>query len=185
MGLGPKQMGEAMAKNMKSKTGKTVNEWVEILKNASIDNKKESIQFLKTKHQLGHFQAAHIFENLNNIKKYGNESNLIEQLFKSKGGKQKYEEVASYISSLGEDVRIQPCKTYIPFYKKHQFALLAPKGERELLIGINLPDAELQRKNGQPCKLGSDRINCQYSISLDDALTSEIKQALEIAYTNN
>jgi hypothetical protein len=66
MGLSPKQMEDAIIQNLKSKTGKTLQEWLATLKESKILDKKEAIGFLKTEKGLGHFQAQTVYKHFNN-----------------------------------------------------------------------------------------------------------------------
>ena len=61
MALNPQQMSEAIIRNLKEKTGKTLDEWLEIISETELKEKKEVTQFLKTEKKLGHFQAQVVF----------------------------------------------------------------------------------------------------------------------------
>ena len=124
MALGPKQMGEAIIRNLKEKTGKSLEEWIEVLLKEKLQDKKEAISFLKTEKGLGHFQALMIFEQYNGIDHYADPSTFATRIFDSKNSKELYEFSESKILELAKDIRVQPCKTYIPFYRKNQFCLL-------------------------------------------------------------
>ena len=62
MALGPKQMGEAILRNLEEKTGKSLEQWLTIVKKSKLTDKKSIIDFLKNTHSVGHFQAQKIFE---------------------------------------------------------------------------------------------------------------------------
>jgi hypothetical protein len=56
----PEEMQKAIIKNLPEKTGKALEEWLEIAKAIENTSQKELIQKLKTEHGLGHFQAVSI-----------------------------------------------------------------------------------------------------------------------------
>ena len=60
----PEQMEEAIIRNLQSKTGKSLNEWIKVAKSIASDNEKELLTVLKNEHQLGHFQAKTIIKHL-------------------------------------------------------------------------------------------------------------------------
>lgn len=62
MALNPKEMSEAIIRNMKEKTGKSLEEWIGVVKESKLQEKKEIIDFLKTEKGLGHFQALEVFK---------------------------------------------------------------------------------------------------------------------------
>ena len=60
MGLSPKEMEDAIIKNLRDRTGKSLNEWLKVLSEENLSNKKEMKSCLKEKYNLGHFQAQTI-----------------------------------------------------------------------------------------------------------------------------
>jgi hypothetical protein len=62
MGLNPQEMSEAITRNLKEKTGKSMDEWMEVLKNEHLEEKKAIVDFLKSEKGLGHFQAQVVFD---------------------------------------------------------------------------------------------------------------------------
>lgn len=62
MALNPNQMSEAIIRNLKEKTGKTLEEWLDEVKETALEEKKEVIEFLKNEKGLGHFQAQEVYK---------------------------------------------------------------------------------------------------------------------------
>ena len=60
MGLSPKEMETAIIKNLSEKTGKSMDEWLELLLKENLSSKKEMNEFLKEKYNVGHFQTQTI-----------------------------------------------------------------------------------------------------------------------------
>ena len=60
MGRSPKEMEDAVIKNVSDKSGKSLNEWLKVLSEENLSNKKEMKSCLKEKYNLGHFQAQTI-----------------------------------------------------------------------------------------------------------------------------
>jgi hypothetical protein len=60
MSLSPKEMENAIVKNLPEKTGKSMDEWIRILLEENIPNKNEMKKCLKEKYKVGHFQAQTI-----------------------------------------------------------------------------------------------------------------------------
>jgi hypothetical protein len=56
----PEEMQKAIIKNLPKKTGKSLEEWLEIAKAIDSTSQKERFQKLKTEYGLGHFQAVTI-----------------------------------------------------------------------------------------------------------------------------
>ncbi|WP_299245233.1 DUF5655 domain-containing protein [uncultured Aquimarina sp.] len=185
MALGPKQMGEAIVRNLKNKTGKSIKEWIEIVEQTKLKEKKEIIAFLKNENRLGHFQAQKIFEHFSGKDKYEAPSTFADKIFTSKKSKELYLFVKSKILEMETDIRIQPCQTYIPFYRKNQFAILTKSKNDEILLGLNLPEDYENTKFSKSSNKGSIRINAQTLINKKKDFDQEIISAILIAYQNN
>ena len=56
------QKRAAMAANLEEQTGRTVEQWADILRAAQITGFMDSIGWLKAEHGLGHFQARLVVE---------------------------------------------------------------------------------------------------------------------------
>ncbi len=51
-----------MAKNLHEQTGRRVEDWVDIVRQSDAGSFKEIVDWLKSNHQLGHFQARLVAE---------------------------------------------------------------------------------------------------------------------------
>mgnify|MGYP006205345573 CR=1 FL=1 len=94
----------------------------------------------KNTHSVGHFQAQKIFECFQGEDAYENIDNFIPSLFNSSDLLKAYRKIESVITNLDNDIRIQPCKTYIPFYRKNQFAIVKVSKDKKIVIGLNLDE---------------------------------------------
>lgn len=185
MALGPKQMGEAILRNLKEKTGKSVEEWIEVLLKEKLQGKKETISFLKIEKGLGHFQALKVYEHYNGIDHYEDPSTFADLIFDSKKSKELYEFSKSEILKLAKDIRVQPCKTYIPFYRKNQFAILTRAKNDAIILGLNLPENHSNPKFSKKSTKGSIRINAQTVIQNKSDFDGNVEAALLNAYKEN
>ncbi len=50
-------MEDAMIKNIVEKTGKTLKEWIKIIKEKNLEKNKDVVNFLKKEYSVGHFYA--------------------------------------------------------------------------------------------------------------------------------
>ncbi|MEM9545214.1 MAG: DUF5655 domain-containing protein [Bacteroidota bacterium] len=185
MALRPKQMGEAIIRNLKEKTGKSVEEWIEVLKSEVIQDKKEIISFLKTKNGLGHFQAQKVFEHFNGKDNYADPTTFADTIFNTEKTMDLYEFSKAKILEIAEDIRIQPCKTYIPFYRKNQFAILTKAKGDSIKLGLNLPQNHTNPRFSAKPTNGSVRINAYTVIQSKADFDEEIISTIQEAYKTN
>lgn len=124
----------------KEKTGKTLEQWLPVVKASGLNKQMEITNWLKATHKLNHLQAqllAGLF--LNNGKPvYQNEASLLEnQFIKCEAMRPLFEEVSSKILSLYKDAQLIPKKTYLSYTVTREFAAINIK-PKELRLGMDL-----------------------------------------------
>lgn len=177
-------MGEAILRNLKKKTGKELEEWITIVESAKLSDKKPILELLKKEHGLGHFQAQKIYEQFKGKDMYEHVDQFVDQLFDKPKLKELYQRIEQFIKQAGQEVRVQPCKTYIPFYNKNQFAVAKPKGD-SVVVGLNLPDSFVDVRFQQAETPASTRINFQTTIIDSDQLDDHLRAVIQQAYLLN
>lgn len=184
MGLSPKEMGEAVARNLKKKTGKSLAEWLSIALASGYTDKKELMAFLKKEKGLGHFQAQRIYEEIKGIDPYKDDKTFEAKIFSAKKDFENYQILKDKILKIGKGVSVKPCKTYIPFYHNKQFALLTMT-KQGILLGLNLPDNYQNDEVVSSCRIGSARINAHVNINTPKDWNKKVRAAVKEAYKNN
>ena len=85
--------------------------------------------------------------------------------------------------SLGKDVRVCPCKSMVPFYRKHVFANIKPSTNKRIDLGFALGDLKTPKRlidtGGYEKK---DRITRRIEIKAKDDIDDEVKHWLKKAY---
>ena len=85
--------------------------------------------------------------------------------------------------SMGEDVRVCPCKTIVPLYRKHVFAQVKPTTRTRIDFGLALKG---QKVNGRLIDTGGeakkDRITHRFAITCLADIDAEVKRWLKVAY---
>jgi predicted transport protein len=181
MALSAGQMQEAIVKNLKEKTGKTLNEWIKIAKSIKSAKPSELVKELKTTYNLGHIQAQTIVGRMNGLKPYIETDGYESLIFKTKIQLKLFKRVKATILEIGKDISDKPCKTYIPFYRKNQFAIITVV-KNEVVLGLNLPIKNFEHIENTTKLGGSKRINKFIIISnLGTAYFELVKEA----YKNN
>ena len=56
----PEEMEKGILRNLQEKTGKSLEEWFEVLRASNLSEKRECKEELKQVHGVGHFQAQTI-----------------------------------------------------------------------------------------------------------------------------
>lgn len=180
MALSAAQMQEAVIKNLPEKTGKTLEEWIGIARSLNLSKNSEILQKLRQDYGLGHVQAQTVVWRMEGDKPYIETKGYEERIFKNTFTL--YSELKDLILNLSDEVTIRPCKTYIPFYRKKQFAIITEK-KGELVLGLNLDPIKFQELQKADNLGGSDRINKMIIVSRENLKT--LKNYIKEAYSNN
>jgi len=180
---------------LKTKTGRSLEEWVALAKKEGPKEEKTRREWLKTKHKLGTNSAWWISDHLEGK---GGEEDSPEAYLKAAvkyvqeqygGPKEKlrpiYEELLKLGRSMGDDVKICPCKTIVPLYREHVFAQIKPTTNSRVDFGFALT----HYKGKLPKRLidtgglaKKDRIIHRIELTSATQIDGEVKKWLKTAY---
>ncbi len=176
---------QTMIENLHKNTGKTLGQWIEIVKTQTFTKHGEIIKFLKETHEL-----THGFANLIALKTKGSDAgsadNLDDLITKQYQGKEHfkpiYDKLISEIQNYGKDIEIAPKNTYVSLRRKKQFVILNPATKTRFEIGINL-------KGQEPIgKLEAEKLNsmCSHKINILDIrdIDKEVIEWIKKSYDN-
>lgn len=179
---------------LKTKTGRTLEEWLKLIKKEGPPTEKERRDWLKTKHDLGTNSAWWMAERsvgkgdevgdpdhyLRAAEKY------VEQMFSGKKEHLRpiYDALLKLGLSVGKDVKACPCQTIVPLYRNHVFAQIKPTTQTRIDFGVALGDTKKTPKGlidtgGFAQK---DRITHRFEITSLKDIDGEVKRCLKAAY---
>ncbi|MBA4850658.1 DUF5655 domain-containing protein [Emticicia sp. BO119] len=125
---------------IQERTGKSMEQWFEIIKPSGFTKQMEILNWLKEDYQLNHLQAsllAGLYLN-NGQPVYQNESALLENQFvKCETMRPVFEAVSDKILTLFPDSILIPKKTYLSFTANREFAAVNIK-PKEIRLGVDL-----------------------------------------------
>ena len=176
---------QTMIDNLHKNTGKTLEQWIEIVVKENFEKHGEIIKFLKEKHQFTHGFAnlvAHKARN-SDAGSVKNTDDLIVSQYQGKEHlKPIYKKLIAEILSFGNDIEIAPKNTYVSLRRKKQFAILNPATKTRFEIGINLKGQEPTEK------LEAEKPNsmCSHKIKVADVseINTEILNWIKTSYEN-
>ena len=81
--------------------------------------------------------------------------------------------------ALGRDVKVCPCKTMVPFYRRHVFAQIKPSTTTRIDLGLALEDTPVPERLIDTGGLAKkDRITHRIAISSPAEIDAEVKHWL-------
>ena len=181
-------MEEARVANFPEKTGKTIEQWVAIVKKSGPPTEKERRDWLKAKHGLttnyAWFVAERAASNLSLAERYDPEA-FVAEIFSGPKAvfEPVYEAILAFALTLGKDVTVRPCKTMIPFYRKHVFGQVRVPNRSQIHLGYALKDTPFTGRLVDTGGLAKkDRITHRIEIATLADFDSEAKGWLRTAY---
>lgn len=180
-------MEDTMIKNLKEKYGKSLEEWIEVVKKTGIEKHGEIIKFLKSEHGF-----THGFANLVSLKARGTDSasadsaeSLVDDQYKGKEALHPiYLKLMEEVKKFGSDVVVAPKRAYVSLRRKKQFALVQPSTKARLDIGINMKGFDTTDRleaSGSFNAMCSHRVRVSDIGDVDNELISWLRQAYDSA----
>ena len=183
----PKEMGEAIARNLPGKTGRTFEQWVELTRKEGPATRQERIAWLKSGHGLGTVTANFIAaeaEGRSIIDTYADEEALLKAMYAGDRASLRplYDDLAKAVRRLGKDVSLTVCKTYVGVRRARQFAIIKPGRRPHVDVGLALPDLKPGGRLLKAGSLGNDRMSHRIEIASKKEIDAEFRQWLKAAY---
>ncbi len=175
------------------KTGRSLEQWIALVKKSGPADEKQRREWLKTKHHLGTNSAWWIAERA--AGKGGEEDDpeayllaaeeYVEAMFSGKKASLRglYDALLELGLSLGDEVKACPCKTMVPLYRKHVFAQIKPATNTRIDLGFALGNRKTPKRlvdTGGYAK--KDRITHRIEITSVAEIDGEVERWLKTAY---
>ncbi|PZX54766.1 DUF4287 domain-containing protein [Algoriphagus chordae] len=181
------QAAQTMIDNLEKNTGKSLEEWIGIVKKENFKKHGEILKFLKTEHNFTH-GFANLVAHKTLKSDAGSATDTDELVTKQYKGKEQflpiYEKLSTEIKGFGPDVEFAPKNSYVSLRRKKQFAMLIPATKTRYEIGLNLKGhpaegiLQLDTKTNGMC---SHKIHLSNESDINSELIGWIKKAYEAA----
>jgi hypothetical protein len=178
---------------LKPKTGRTLAEWLKLIKKEGPPTEAERRDWLKTKYGLGTNTAWWFAER--SVGK-GEESGdadhclrvaekYVAEMFSGKKEQLRpiYDALLKLGLRIGKEAKACPCQTIVPLYRKHVFAQIKPTTQTRIDFGLALGNMKTPKRlidTGGYAK--NDRITHRFEITSLKDIDDEVKRWLRIAY---
>ena len=185
---------QSVVANMKTKTGRSLEEWIELVKKSGPKDEAAQRDWLKKDHKLGTNYAWWIAGCVHGKGEDDTDPNAylrsaekyVQDMFagKREGLRPIYEQLVETGMSLGDDVKVCPCQTMVPLYRENVFAPIKPSTNTRIDLGLCLRQAKSLPKRiittGGLEK--GDRITHRIPITSVDEIDVEVERWMKIAY---
>jgi predicted transport protein len=172
----------------KDKTGKSLQDWLKLVKSSGIEKRNDILEWLKKGHGLNHLQAqliTGIFLN-NGNPVYVNENALLEnQFLKCPEMRAVFDSISEKIISSFQGTQLIPKKTYLSFTAIREFAAINVK-PKEIRLGLDLGD-EAFTEALQKSKLTGPMPRISHMIILTEStqFDNKVKQLVQQSFNRS
>ena len=178
---------------LKQKTGRSLDEWLKLIKQDGPPSENERRDLLKSKFGLGTNSAWWLAQRsvgkgeeasdpaqyLRAAEKY------VEAMFSGKkdGLRPIYDALLKLGLNIGTEAKACPCQTIVPLYRNHVFAQLKPTTQTRIDLGLALGNLKTPKRlidTGGYAK--KDRITHRIEITTLKDIDQDVKRWLKVAY---
>jgi predicted transport protein len=182
----PIDMMAAVARNLPEKTGKTLEDWVDLAKREGPSIRKERVAWLKSTHGLGHSTASIITAESMKADDYiePTPDELVATQYAGEKSALRpiYERIVAEVEAIGDGVQIEPRQTYVALTRGRQFAVIQPSTKTRVDLGLVLASTQPTERLRAAGSFGSGRITHRLALSSVDDLDHEALAWLRQAY---
>jgi len=186
-------MTQKWVSTLKEKTGRSLDEWLAVVKTSGPGTEKNLREWLKQEFKLGANSAWWIAERAAGK---GSETDdpeaylraaeqYVERMYSGRKAvlRPLYDKLLVLGLSMGMDAKACPCETMVPLYRRHVFAQIKPTTQTRIDMGFALgalkAEGRLVETGGFAKK---DRITHRIGISSPADIDGEVKRWLRVAY---
>lgn len=183
----PESMFTTMLAKLPEKTGRPLEEWVPLLQAQPLHTRKERIAWLQQQHGLTGGYARVITEKAIEL-----ESGITplspEQLLDAQYSGVKaalrpvYDHLAAVVRTLGNDVTLDPRKTYVAVNRAQQFALIQPTNRSRVDLGLRLRGIATTERLEEAPGFGSGSITHRVALACPEDIDGQVLGWLRAAY---
>ncbi len=178
---------------LKERTGRSVEEWVAVVTTCPHEGAAERREWLKRTHGLGTVNAWHFVERAmgRGMEEDDPESYLkaaegyYAAMFAGKRAHLTPVAVALFAMArrLGKDVKVSPCQTMVPLYRRHVFAQVKPTTQTRIDLGLALGDLKVPKRLIDTGGLAKrDRITHRIELSSVVEIDAFVERWMRTAY---
>lgn len=183
----PEEMAAAMLANLEDKTGKALEDWLDVTRSSGLKKHGQIVKLLKSEHGVTHGYANLIAHaTLQGDAPADSGEALVAAQYA--GPKQAlrpiYDALVECVATFGGDLEIAPKKSYVSLRRSKQFALIQPSTRTRVDVGLNLkgrqPGARLEA-SGSFNAMVSHRVRLSAPAEVDDELAGWLRAAYDDA----
>jgi hypothetical protein len=183
----PAEMRAAIIGNLPARTGRALEEWVELVRSQGPQGRRERIAWLKSEHRLGHGQAQLVVAEAEQEPGYTppTSDQLLEGQYSAGKAQLRpiYDRVAEVVREVAPQAALEPRKTYVTLSRSlRQFGVVQPTTRTRVDLGLRLPGVQPQGRLEEAGSVGSAQITHRIALATPGDVDDEVRRWLVAAY---
>ncbi len=185
----PEEMMAAVTRSMKARTGRTLEEWVDLVKGSGVDPLDQNAvrRWLKTEHGIPQNSQWAIADAAARAAGWQPPStaDYIQQQYAGRKAALRpiFDRLREIIEGFGDDVAVEGRGTYTPFIRRRQFAAVAAATAGRVDVGLRFTDPP-----ASPLLTPADapgQATHRLSLTSIADVTPDVERLLRVAYEQN
>jgi hypothetical protein len=170
--------------NIERSTGRSMAEWIEIVRASGLEKHAQVVALLKAEHGLGHGNANRIAIETREADAGAAPSgdDLVASQYTGRNAalRPAYEAVVALVRGFGDDLELAPKKAYVSLRRRKQFGQVGP-ASGQLEVCLNLPGREPTDRLTAISGMATHRVRIADASGLDDELVGWLREAYDRA----
>lgn len=181
--------------SLPAKTGRSLEQWLQLIRTEGPPDAEGRRAWLKANHGMGTNQAWWFVERVDGGRPQDDDpeaylqaaAEYVETMYSGPKASHRpiHDRLLESALGLGDDVRVCPCTTTVPLFRRHVFAQIKPSTRTRIDLGLALKGADYEG-HGRLIDTGGlakkDRITHRIALGSADEIDAEVIRWLRTAY---
>ena len=174
---------KSQARNIEQATGRSIDEWVALVKASGPERHGEIVEWLKAEHGFSHGNANFVALTAKRGSVAGGGDELVDAMFAGPKASLRpfHDHVIEIARSFGADVELAPKQAYVSLRRSKQFGTVGPAPGGRLEIGLNLKGMESDGRLEAAGGMCTHRVRLSSTDELDSEVIGWLREAYERA----
>ena len=174
---------QSQARNIEQATGRSIDEWVALVKTDGPERHSEIVAWLKAEHGFSHGNANFVALTAKRGTTAGGGDELVDAMYAGPKATLRpfHDQVIDLARGFGPDVELAPKQAYVSLRRSKQFGTVGPGPGGRLEIGLNLKGTEPAGRLESSSGMCTHRVRLSSPDELDSEVTGWLREAYERA----
>ena len=173
----------SQARNIEQATGRSIDDWVALVKASGLERHGEIVAWLKAEHGFSHGNANFVAIVAKRGSATGGGDELVDAMYAGPKAPLRpfHDQVIELVQGFGPDVELAPKQAYVSLRRTKQFGTVGPGPGGRLEIGLNLKGVEPAGRLEAGGGMCTHRVRLASADELDSEVTGWLREAYERA----